>query len=85
MKTIAMIPMKKPALFVRDIRLFDEDQIHQLFSPFHPIKIHFVRKTPDGPLDLSIVEFRDQSKALHCLKKLKDTRVDDHRPSIRYQ
>jgi hypothetical protein len=77
--------MDKPALYIRNIKHLDESKIASLFENQPLQRIQYVRTSKDGFLDMAIVYFNSEEKALTCLNELKETTVDGKRLTLAYR
>lgn len=77
--------LNKPALYVRNIKHLDESKISKIFENYPSQRIQYVRTSKDGFLDMAIVYFNSEEKALKCLSELKETAVDGKRLTLAYR
>jgi hypothetical protein len=68
---IAVIPLKKPTLILRNLMGFTESDVIELFQKFNPQSTSFVRKSKDGYLATASVTFADEENAFVALQEVK--------------
>ncbi len=77
--------MKRPSVYIRNIKHLDEAKLSKLFEVNNKKTIRFVRSSKDGHLDLAVLTVVSEDSAMKIIRQFSDTTVDGKKLTLAYR
>ena len=77
--------LKKPSLFIRNVRNIGEKQLQKLLEGHNVERLQLNMRSDDVVADLAVAYFASEDAAFESLAKLKNVRIDGKKIPVYYR